>query len=76
MSEALPHITTWIVVAVVAWFFLRAHNRLLKSNDDLTSQIVAMKNPWAAQMFGQMKAAQNTPTVIGNAQEPEEEEFA
>lgn len=51
-------LTSWIGLALVSAHFLRTHNRLLKSNDDLTSQIIAFKNPAAAQLFGQMQAAQ------------------
>lgn len=58
ITLALAILSGWLVMALVSAHFLRAHNRLLKSNDDLTSQIIAFKNPAAAQLFGQMQAAQ------------------
>ena len=55
---AISIFVSWLGIALVSTHFLRAHNRLLKSNDDLTSQVIAFKNPAAAHLFGQMQAAQ------------------
>lgn len=55
---ALAVLANWAGLLVVSAHFLRANNRLMKSNDDLTSQVIAFKNPMAAQLYGQMQAAQ------------------
>jgi hypothetical protein len=72
---ALAIVLSWAGHAIASAHLLRANNRLLKSNDDLTSQIIAFKNPAAAQLYGQMQAAQRyeraqiEPLPTGNSTE-------
>lgn len=58
-GEFLPWITLW----VLAKYFLLVGNqsrmtieRLLARHDDLTAQVIAFKNPWAAEQFARFKS--------------------
>jgi hypothetical protein len=55
---ALALVLQFASLWVLAWYFLRAQARVLQSHEDMTSQVVALKNPWAAKMFNDMKEAQ------------------
>lgn len=48
----------WLAIIALAVHFGRAQSRLLRSNDDLTSQVIAFKNPGAAMLFAQQQAVQ------------------
>jgi hypothetical protein len=55
----------WATLWVLAKYFLMARRqdiqkqeRLLSTVDDLTAQIVAFKNPWAAEMFARTQSLQ------------------
>lgn len=55
----------WMTLWVLAKYFLMARRgdvaretRLLSTVDDLTAQIIAFKNPWAAEMFARTQSLQ------------------
>lgn len=54
---SLSVVSSWVGLIALAMHFSRAHARLLRSNDDLTSQIIAFKNPGAAMLFAQQQHA-------------------
>tara|TARA_R110002020_G_scaffold47968_4_gene137157 strand:+ start:1977 stop:2273 length:297 start_codon:yes stop_codon:yes gene_type:complete len=58
-AVTFPWITLW---CVMKYFLLagkqyqRALDCVLARNDDLTAQVIAFKNPWAAEQFARFKA--------------------
>lgn len=59
VGQLFPWITLW----VLAKYFLLVGNqsrmvieRLLARHDDLTAQVIAFKNPWAAEQFARFKS--------------------
>ena len=77
LGELLPWITLW----VLAKYFLLAGNqhcktvdRLLARHDDLTAQVIAFKNPWAAEQFARFKSmSERAPEVPPEPKWPEDE---
>jgi hypothetical protein len=68
-NALLDSLLPWITIWVLAKYFLLAGkqyretiNRLLANHDDLTAQVIAFKNPWAAEQFARFKTmAQQAP---------------
>lgn len=64
ISALFPWLTMWVILK---YFHFQARRdaeregRLLQTNDDLTAQIVAFKNPWAAQVFAQTQSLRDRP---------------
>lgn len=54
---AVCNAASWLGILAVTRLTLQAQNRLLKSNDDLTSQVIAFKNPAAAMLYAQQQHA-------------------
>jgi hypothetical protein len=50
-------------LVVLAWHSLKSQSRLLRTIDDLSTQVVALKNPYAAQAFTAAKQAATAEAV-------------
>lgn len=64
IGAAFPWMTIWIIAKRFSQLGKREverEERLLRTIDDLTAQIVAFKNPWAAQVFAQTQSLRNPP---------------
>lgn len=62
MNSAILAVSGVIVVqCAIVWFvavmLLRAQKQLLQANCDLTSQVIAFKNPGAAMLYAQQQQA-------------------
>lgn len=61
-AVTFPWVTLW---AVMKYFLLAGNQQrklvdsLLARIDDLTAQVIAFKNPWAAEQFARFKAMSN-----------------
>ena len=73
---ALAIVLPWAGTVLVSVHYMRVSKRLLQTNDDLTAQLVALKNPYAAQLFAQSQVAREHspgPRYAGDADEGAEE---
>lgn len=61
----------WGALIVIAWVFLKALGRCLKANEELTAQVVGLKNPWAAAAWHATQQDQGQGSVVGAGYEPE-----
>lgn len=64
IQALFPWITIWVLAKYFHYQARRdadREGRLLQTNDDLTSQIIAFKNPWAAQVFAQTQSLRGVP---------------
>lgn len=64
IGAAFPWMTIWVIAQRFSQLGKREAERearLLQTQDDLTAQIVAFKNPWAAQVFAQTQSLRNVP---------------
>ena len=64
IGAAFPWMTVWVIAQRFSQQGKREagrEERLLRTVDDLTAQIVAFKNPWAAQVFAQTQSLRNPP---------------
>ena len=65
IGAAFPWMTIWVIAQRFSQLGKREserEERLLRTIDDLTAQIVAFKNPWAAQVFAQTQSLRNVPS--------------
>lgn len=64
IGAAFPWMTIWVIAMRFSQLGKREaerEQRLLRTVDDLTAQIVAFKNPWAAQVFAQTQSLRDPP---------------
>lgn len=64
IQAVFPWMTLWVIAKYFSLESKREaerENRLLRTVDDLTAQIVAFKNPWAAQVFAQTQSLRDAP---------------
>lgn len=64
IGAAFPWMTIWVIAMRFSQLGKREaerEERLLRTLDDLTAQIVAFKNPWAAQVFARTQSLRDVP---------------
>lgn len=66
IGALFPWLTMWVILKYFHYQARRdaeREGRLLQTNDDLTAQIIAFKNPWAAQVFAQTQSLRGVPST-------------
>jgi len=60
LTDVLLNVLPWGAVIFLYALHTRICKRLIEQNEELTQQILAFKNPWAAQIYAAGKQATDT----------------